>query len=192
MAKILFAIIFALSSILPSISVAKEKEKRAKVEQAVFDPVASFELIVRKLEKFLSSPQRYMIVSTSRGYEAEVIVVWSESLSYDVKKTDSLVSPYMAVITLNYASSRTAGCSPGFKVPTEQLALTAADNTACYMRKSGDRADLIFALQNEKWVLKDVTSWLSNAFGFYKPYHQPPSDQEAVAMNMRWRDAVSQ
>ena len=132
--------------------------------------LSSFKIVVSNYEKFFSlhpgllskvknSYSRTGAVFSYKRYEAS-------SFSYDVRKSDSLVSPFIGYITMPYKywSNGLCGDYVPDKVPTgytlQAEAVSKKNDEACYEPASQgpDTAEFVFAFQDGKWTLKGVTS----------------------------------
>lgn len=73
------------------------------------------------------------------------------NVAYDVKKTDSLVSPLAGVITFEYLTQSAPG------VDTKELAEALGDEDIARGGALLRRTTLRYSFQDDKWILKTVT-----------------------------------
>lgn len=176
------------------------------------DPLVSFKVITRKFETFFASGPRKVLMKTESGYRkgGEFVVeeIAARDFSYDVQKTDSLVSPFMGTILMNIVSRENGSCGDlkhdgqGFGFSTVQQALVDDDRTECYLdspipkKPTVYAIKLVFTFQDATWVFKSATqtdygnAWLlgQSIFGnaSYPATRFP--EPEAETLNAPWRD----
>ncbi len=114
-------------------------------------------------------------------------------ISYDVRKTDSLISPYMGYITLTWSPSDSRNCGD-FKsrysdplFTNIELARKNKDNESCYKPSPNKiTATVIFAFQENKWIYKGVQGQAKNVL--YTAFGTPLlSGQYIVDDNTFWK-----
>lgn len=176
--------------------------------------MASFKVIARKFETFFASGPRKVVMKTESGYQkgGEFVVeeVTTRDFSYDVQKTDSLVSPFNGTLLMNIVSRENGSCGDlkhdgeGFGFTTVQGAMAALDRTECYQYSPLPKEPtvyaikLVFAFQDATWVFKSAmqtdygNAWLlgQSIFGnaSYPATRFP--EPEAEALNAPWRALV--
>ena len=147
--------------------------------------ISSFEKQVDKFEKFFSSKPKLLEKQSYKDSPTGFILFYNRfddyKISYDIRKTDSLVSPYMGYITLSYleSSSKKCGGLEGYKskfseekadkyFTTIESARQKRDDESCYKYTRIGKGELrrtakfIFAIQKKQWVLKDVLNIYNN------------------------------
>lgn len=162
----------------------------AQEEQAI----KAFQITVSNFETFFETPQKYIykeIYSESPTKEIVMInVLEKTNISYDISKTQSIITPYTGYITVTYIRSENNKCG-NFKTKytdprytTEELALQN-DLPTCYKPINTMRTTFYFAYQNNKWVLKRYDE---NLFWKYLISNQNPSltQQESIDLNSKW------
>jgi hypothetical protein len=178
------------------------------------DPVDSFKLTLGKFQTFFASGPRKAVMKRESGYHkgGEFVVdeVTARNLSYDVQKTDSLVSPFKGTLLMEIISRENSGCGDlkhdgeGFGFSTVQGALAALDGTECYRYSPLPKQPtvyaiaLVFAFQDGTWVFKSAmqvdygNAWLlgQSLLGdaAYPATRFP--EPEAEALNAPWRALV--
>lgn len=134
--------------------------------------VKSFDKIARLYQQFLST-DRPLIYKQSysdspTGVTAEVYRYSAEEMSYDVYKTRSLVSPYVAYITAQVYSPGNGQCGDVSFGPDYVDGYTSVDSAVahsnvetCYPQTGfeleGEEIRFDFAYQSGRWELKSVT-----------------------------------
>lgn len=132
--------------------------------------LAGFELKVQAVGKFLEQPRKIALVDgwppAPGGRIYKVAKVQLVSSAYDVQRTDSLVSPYVARLDLTILQTENARCGDvkGYRenVGWSQAAkaIEAADRGDCYGEPSRGGPYVLrfsYAHQGGRWVLKAVT-----------------------------------
>lgn len=195
------------------------------IAQEEAEVILLFEKQVDKFEKFFSSKPK-VLFKESYSFEKDPIigrklkssptgyVFYYErfdayTISYDVRKTDSLVSPYMGYITVNYLETTSKKCGD-FEASkwelkeeadkyftTLELARQKRDDESCYkpFRVGGTEikrsAKFIFAFQKKQWVYKDVvdTDNKPNVV-FYNAFGNPIYGQLYVEDNDFWKKLI--
>lgn len=149
------------------------RESAKPIAPKATDPLESFEAVVEKYKQFFLV-QRIAIFGvkqTSTPTEIFALARYNGTVkSYDVKKTDSLVSPFTAVIDMQMRRSQSpykdTDCgdlkssgdtgSNGWWSSAE-LAISAQNRESCF----AEVFDLLYrfhlAYQKNTWVLKDVS-----------------------------------
>ena len=127
-----------------------------------------FEGQVSKIESFMRKPQTALIayVGTKPGF-FYLARFYGQDVKYDVRRSDSLVSPYTAYVQVSMATDINGACGPvkmdylgGVGWPTEEQAVAQADRAECFRSKSKRPpflASFNYAFQQSKWTLKSVT-----------------------------------
>jgi hypothetical protein len=190
------------------------------------EAISSFEKQVQKYEKFFSSKPK-VLFKQSYSFDKKTLSVLSElkssptgyvfhykrfddyTISYDVRKTDSLVSPYMGYITVNYLETVSTKCGD-FEIKshlkedpdeyfftTLELARQKRDDESCYrpfqvggkeIRRS---AKFIFAFQKKQWVYKDVVDAKNEPnVVFYNAFGNPIYGRLYVEDNDFWKKLI--
>lgn len=135
---------------------------------------SSFEKRVNEFENFFSSKPKLLdkqsFKKSPTGYIFKYHHFDNYKISYDIRKTDSLVSPYMGYITLIYLESISTKCGD-FRdtilkekfFTTIELARQKRDDESCYKRTPIEFKDkFIFAFQKNQWVFKEVLNLYNN------------------------------
>jgi hypothetical protein len=186
----------------------KQEVNSAKMGKGVEknQPVESFDLIVSTFSKFFESPQKIIYRQKYSDSPSGVLVFVNEysaaNLRYDIKKTDSMISPFTAHIELDVKERNNGSCGnvSGYKKIVgwhdEKEALEKSDSSSCYKTENEYSRPIkfVFAYQNSKWVLKSVVysgdyspeRVISSALGLY------PSaiDKESVVFNAKWMNLI--
>ena len=105
------------------------------------DPLDSFKAIVEKCHAAIVESDKIRPGKTG-GFVRTAITPGPKS--FDVKKTDSLVSPYLAYIDLNFIDQSVAA-------PTEEAARAWAGGSVSIVK----HWRLVYAMQGGKWKLQD-------------------------------------
>jgi hypothetical protein len=178
------------------------------------DPLKSFQSLVAGYTAFFSSSQKLLHIHRSSespsGKLAAISQYIGKDLSYDVKKTDSLVSPFSAYIQLSLSSTRNSSCGTVTAYqqqvgwPDAAGALAHADSTTCFKplfsdQEYWDRVRFQYSYQDDKWVLMQIVRLefgtpehaISAAIG--RPGTSGPAlrDPEAMAFNKPWADTLN-
>jgi hypothetical protein len=130
------------------------------------------------------------------------------SSSYDVQKSDSLVSPFTGKIEITASASKNASCGDlelvgktpiGFS--SEVNALNKKDDEACFKNPFTRQFIIDFVYQNEKWMFKGVRNKDSDiapiditaAFGVpSNSASQPMATQQGKDVNKKWSDLAQE
>lgn len=202
--------VFVLASLLTTASAAFAQ---AATPDNV-DPVAALEKIVSRYEAFFAKRQTYMYKGLTQdsatGYYAqikEVTALNGPNVRYDVRKTDSLVTPFTGHITVSLLDGSNSSCSTiggkyAYGWPTEAEALQG-DKPECYKPyPSVAQYEFRFSFQRGQWVLKDLIrsvpptlgpssdSIMLFALGKLNAKSVALEDPAAIAMNKLWADAL--
>lgn len=132
--------------------------------------VNSFKKRVAIFEKFFISEPLLMEKQESQESPSGFIFFYSKfkncKISFDIKKTDSLISPFMAYILVNYPNILSYNCGDmkgafdSKYFSTIEAARNNKNNESCYKESGiggGESTDkFIFAYQNSKWIFKEV------------------------------------
>lgn len=183
----------------------------------------SFNQIVDKFNVFFKIPQKLICKQTFPDSPTGVVVVIMEyhgkNLSYDIKKTESLVSPLIGFIEIDFTDKSNASCGNVFYTisgkktfvgwDTEKGAIDNSNISKCYdpqIRFDGrvelsfvDKVRFEFSYQNSKWVFKTAnrteyntpTLAISGALGLYPDPNQPLIDKESIEFNAKWMDLIN-
>ena len=177
--------------------------------------ISSFEKQVDKFENFFSSKPKLLekqsyegFGKVLRGSPTGYIVFYQRfdnyKISYDVRKSDSLVSPYIGYISINYLETTSKKCGDFLSGKSEKsfttidLVRQSKDDESCYDRfrvvgKEITRsAKFIFAFQRNKWVFKDVVHGDDNTphILFWTAFGKPTSGRFYVEDNDFWRELI--
>jgi len=166
--------------------------------------LARFEDKIRAVQSFLERPQKVAIADpwpkSPRGRLYTIAKIELISSAYDVQRTESLVSPYIAHLDLAVRHTANALCGDlrgpvgtvGWSLPANAVA--AADRPECYglpIRGGPYTLRFNYAFQSNQWVLKSVTipdashgeSVLGISLGVSKDF---PADPELGPFNAPW------
>jgi hypothetical protein len=169
------------------------------------DPLSQFENRVTSIKGFLASPKRMVLEYTSSGsplYFATELV--AGPVSYDVRKTDSLVSPFSAYVAVNAVASQNAQCGSvqaygrGIGWPTQAEAIASMGLEGCFRPMPPAEMRFNYAFQQGRWVLKSIVSsrlgqspkdepYLSSALGIAVDSFVPVASGPAYDFNAQWR-----
>jgi hypothetical protein len=209
--------VVALTAIVVLPCAAQVKHKAAPVS----DPLSSFKLAVGRFNTFFAAGPRKMIVAEPfhRSVSGRVVTIYqysAQDISYDVEKTNSLVSPYLATIQMNTTVKSNDSCGGDVKGPngmggesplgwsTVKAAL-AADRLECYSYGvEGPPVvwvlKLVFAFQDGKWMFSNAIfaadgTKCERFLSIFGNVDNPAvttrfPEPEAQALNSVWRDLV--
>lgn len=177
------------------------------------DPVPQFEKQVAAVESFFEKPQM-MLLTNSGGGAGDSIGKYSylakysgSGVKYDVRKTDSLVSPFTGQIsvTVQWSTNSACGSIPFLRTHigwrTEAEAAASADNDRCFLPRPPYVATFNYAFQKGKWVFKSVTGryldeqvdkrqpLLTATLGAPADSFLPVTTEEGKAFNASWQRA---
>lgn len=141
----------------------------AQVEEQA---VGLFEKRVAVFEKFFADKPMFLAEDSFRDSPTGFIFTYQRLLdptvSYDVRKTDSVISPYMGYVTVKFTPKSSRNCGslrPKFEevlgrffVNVEE-ARQSKDDESCYAFLGTARAftvRFVFAFQKQQWVFKDI------------------------------------
>jgi hypothetical protein len=180
--------------------------------------VDSFSVIVSKFSNFIKSPQKLIYkqkyTDSPSGFVVEVIEYSGSNLLYDIKKTESIITPFVGYIEIDFTDKSNSVCGNVFYTisknkmfigwDTEKGALDNSNSLKCYEPQTGsdvkpvlssaDRVRFDFSYQNDKWVFKSAirTDYnkppfaISGALGLYSGPAQPLKDKESSEFNANW------
>jgi hypothetical protein len=167
---IVVLVILALASALyfPPYAIAETAEEK-KIISAFEQRVDLFEKFFAALPHFLEK-QAYKSTPVPGGY----ILFWCRfdrtAISYDVRRTDSLISPYMAHVKVDYVEKRSHKCgdfsapySAGRYFTTLENARKSREDDSCYGEDIFGESKFVFAFQKGKWVFKEVLNTKNNS-----------------------------
>jgi hypothetical protein len=178
----------------------------------------SFNQIVNKFSDFFSTPQKLIYKQTfsksSTGVIVEIMEFKGLNLSYDIIKTESIVSPFNSYIEIDFTNKTNAACGNVFYIieeyktfvgwDTENGALENVDDLKCYEPQIDifgkprpsfvDKVRFEFAYQNNKWVFIMVNRTkynkpnlpISGALGLFPDPVIPLTDKESMEFNAKW------
>ena len=152
---IIFAI-FLITIVLKNQSPTSSFKKRV----AIFENFFVFEPVLLRMGTYESTSQADMkgIIYFYKKYR-------NCKISYDIRKTDSLVSPFIGYIYVDYSSFVSQKCgdakfSGKHYFSTIEQARDNKDNYSCYREEfssgGNSRYEFIFAYQQDNWVLKKI------------------------------------
>ena len=177
------------------------------------DPLKAFQAIVDGYKSFFSKSEKLVYGSayakSPNGRVVYVVEYSGKDLSYDVRKTDSLVSPFTAYVQLSLRSMDNGSCGtvPGYKNmvgwPDVATALTQADSAQCFKpliagEEFWDRVRFQYAYQDDKWKLVQIlrTKYakpelaISAAIGVPAAPGIRLADTEAIVFNEAWTHTI--
>lgn len=177
--------------------------------------VSLFETQVDRFEAFFASKPKLLEKTSYSDSPTGYVFVYSwfnnYKLSYDIRKTDSLISPYTGYISLDYLETTSTKCGDlkGYKskyskeeadrfFTTIDAARQKKDDDSCYkpfgvggkeIRRS---AKFIFAFQKKTWSFKDVVYGNDNTAHkmFWAALGKPVSDWFYVEDNDFWKKLI--
>lgn len=133
--------------------------------------ILSFEKKVSLFENFFSKPQYLLIKQISSATDVPFVYDWTRfedsKISYDIKRSDSLISPYIGEIVVEYTLGHEPNVEGGepcgdrlSKYGDSSSSIEIANKykfvERCYERKWQSKTKVKFAYQRGKWVFKDV------------------------------------
>ena len=135
------------------------------ISPAKADPLKSFEEIVVRCRQSVSVPATEIRNLTNIGKWAKVAMQPEGQFEYDVRKTDSLVSPYVATITFGIMTSSEQAST---ETEAQQLQLSFESG-----RLSREKTTLRFAYQAGEWVAQDGTQTYEFRRSSTEPFRAP-------------------
>lgn len=123
------------------------------------DPLAGFQAIVNRCQTALANPDPVRLLKMEQGGKWIRVVTSPYTISYDVRKTDSLVAPYGALIDLSFQ-----------RVLITRESEESARSAPMESPVSGDileknRFLLKYSYLDQSWKLTSVQQSLSTAMG---------------------------
>lgn len=188
------------------------------------DPLGRFKILVSKFEAVVKNNSPY-VAKFINPQNPNIPFFWinkmllTKPISYDVKKTDSLVSPFTAVMGVTFKRRSNGSCGDKKQLVDTSYdsysnlksAIENKDNESCFVYDTSSEIDInyLFSYQNDKWILKDVllisvsdlkgkpfeptrTASEANVFGLTTPSSAPITEPEAISINKVWKDALEQ
>jgi hypothetical protein len=165
-------LIFAIILVNPYLCIAAKAESSKNVTQSFKKKVEHFKEFFSKMPKALSAQPFPKSPSGSvfSFYKYRMV-----DLSFDVQKSDSLISPFIGYIYLTYEewdNNKCGDVSVSYPVSRETVYCGYStdskaknnDNSECYQRskltgkslRPEEEIKFIFAYQENRWVFKDV------------------------------------
>jgi len=177
------------------------------------DPLKAFQVIVSGYKSFFSKGEKLVYGQAHSDSPSGRLIYVKEyvgkDLSYDVRKTDSLVSPFAAYIQLSLRSMQNGSCGTvtGYNKmdgwPDVASALAQGDAAHCFKplldnEEYWDQVRFQYAYQDDKWTLVQVlrTKYakpelaVSAAIGVPTAPGIRLTDAQAVAYNQAWVDTI--
>jgi hypothetical protein len=179
------------------------------------EAISLFEKRVDLFESFFSSKPKLLEKQSYKESPTGYIFFYDRfddyKISYDVRKTDSLVSPYMGYITLDYLESTSKKCGNFEGIESKYLKKDAnryfttieqvrqkRDDESCYKPSRIGEHDIrwsvkfIFAFQRKQWVYKDVLNTDDNKanVAFYNAFGSPIVNRIYVEDNEFWKKLI--
>jgi|GEM_PF-4906487 len=134
--------------------------------------ISSFEKHVSIFKKFFATKPKYLEKQSYDGSPSGYIYFWvrfdNAQISYDVQKTNSLISPYMGYITVIHDEFESNKCGDfntydtNRSYSTRDLARKDKENNSCYSEVPSAGTKYVFALQKGVWVFKDMINNYNN------------------------------
>lgn len=205
----------ALAAIVPLSASANETGQAAAAGQlaAPRDPLKSFQAIVAGYKSFFSKSQKLVygqaFSDSPSGRLIYVVDYVGRDISYDVRKTDSLVSPFTAYIQLSLRLMQNGSCGTVVSYrsragwPDVAGALAQADSAPCFKplidgEEFWDKVRFQYAYQDDKWTLVQVlrTEYakpelaISAAIGVPAAPGIALADPQALAFNNGWTETI--
>lgn len=151
-----------ISLLLVFISVSLVSAQQNEDKKAI----SAFEKRVALFEKFFSTRPKFLEKQSYSKSPSGYIYFWclydNAHVSYDVRKTDSLISPYMGYITVTYDVFNTICGDVERHYSTIEAARRDKDKDSCYSKEMSRGNKFVFAFQQGKWIFKDVLNTYSN------------------------------
>jgi len=180
--------------------------KAHALEQTNNQTVESFNLIVGKFDNFFKSPQKIIYrenySESPSGGVVYVIEYSGVNLRYDIKKTDSMISPFTAFIELDLTTGSNGSCGnvSGYQNnigwDNEKEALEKSNSPNCYKPSEyvTHPVKFGFAYQNNKWILKSVVYTEFNrpdkAILSALDLYQSVTNKESIVFNSKWMNLI--
>lgn len=182
------------------------------------DPLSSFRQIVKRFNTFFAAGPQKLIWQLNEGSSPKFAILEfrGQDIAYDVQQTNSLVSPYSAVINMNVVGKSNQSCgdirspytSSAIGWSTVNGALSSVDRSECYKNWPLEKEPTVysvrftFAFQDGRWVFTDAIDaqrgdkfeLFLSIFGNanYPPVVTRFSEPEAQQLNAAWRDLEQQ
>lgn len=191
---------------------AADKKQAAKsanpaIKTSVADPVKAMEKITTKFAAFFKSPRKLLRKESYKNAPLYFIVEISASgFAFDVRKTDSLVSPYVGYVNLSVDSRSNGSCGNvagynemvGWRLLDD--ATQAKDREECFKYDISGRPDprevrIDFSYQHDTWVLKRTTRVkysvdefpISTVLGVASDPSRNETDLDVKTFNQAWQ-----
>lgn len=149
-----------------SLDSGKSATESHKSESKSSDPVKSFEALLSSIQSAVESPREYLELSTGTFNEGlpeiggkpyvhynRELITWRVK-GYDVKRTDSMVSPFEAILVMEKKEDVAPGDGQG-KGNTEQTRIQTAEGAmrAPYTWSSGwKKVEGTYSWRDNRWV----------------------------------------
>ena len=180
--------------------------------------VDSFNIIISKVSDFIKLPQKLIYkqnyTKSPSGFVVGVLEYSGSNLTYDIKKTESIINPFVGYIDIDFTNKSNAACGNVFYTiskykkfigwDTENGALDNSNSLKCFEPQNDfdgkpessftDRIRFEFSYQNNKWVFKSIIRKeyntpplaISGALGLFPSPVLPLKDKESIDFNFKW------
>lgn len=172
---------------------------------------ASFDIRVAKLQSFLKPYPVYIDKQKYSKSPTGFIYIPSRFLNidikYDIEKTNSVVTPFIGVIFLNFDEFHSPLCgdidiefyingqgNQSLAFTNDQDAIHSKDKVECYKHARSVKLAIKFAYQDGKWIYKEVINTKFNLPDFFFTAilsGQECSDRLPMEENVAWRQLVA-
>jgi len=192
--KKLMGIVATFFIILTSNAYCEDNQQKAislfEKKVALFEEFYGKSPVILEKQSYSESPTGYIFF-----YNKYELI----NIAYDIRKTDSLVSPYSAYIDVNYSFEESMKCgdvsgSEDKYFSTLDIARKNGNNNICYKPSSisPETVRFYFAFQKGKWVFKKV---LSAEKGYPRPgistaLGRPMQGRFPVEDNDHWKQLI--
>ena len=173
------------------------------IAQEEAEVISLFQKRVDTFEKFFSSKPKFLLklsyidIGTVRNAPRYVFLYErydNYKISYDIRKSDSLVSPYVGYITVDYWASKSTKCgdfvsSGEHRFTTLDIARQKRDDESCYKKVNvGLGFRFIFVFQKQKWVFKEART---TSFNSHVPWFDfDTTSEHYVEDNDFWKKLI--
>jgi len=199
-----FAILVSLFSLTFNYAIAQDEQQKT---------LKSFQRIAGNFSSFFKTKQRLLYKQTYSQSMTRilyyVVEYTSQKMSYDVQKTQSLVSPFVGFIYLELISRDNGSCGDvqGYKGKVgwdnATAALRFADKPQCYKYITGkpwvDPVRLTFAFHDGRWIFQNAVRTeyhnrpeipISAALGVEAEPGRVITEKDGKAFNRPWLDLI--
>lgn len=193
--KSLLIFVLLLAGGSPSVPQTKEQKVAASFKSVV-DTISAF---------FKTSPKLICKSTTVRnsptGEDVRIDEFTLEGTSFDVQKTESIISPFVGYVSLQLIHRITKNCGtlemkyiPSKAWDNVPDAVLHANSDSCYGEQSRYDVKFLFSFQDDSWVYKNIIRTkdseddliIARAFGKHIRGSLPITEPSGLQFNARW------